>query len=101
MEAGKSRKQKRTAKQLYADLVALGFDGSYTRVAAFAREWKRGRQLRRTQIQKGINPALDHAPRGQHLSNTHPGQISVITPGQFSALLNSHDRSMPMTSEMR
>jgi hypothetical protein len=34
-EAGKSRKQKRTIKQLHADLVALGYDGSYNRVAAF------------------------------------------------------------------
>jgi transposase len=37
-EAGKSRKQKRTTKQLHADLTALGYDGSYNRVAAFARE---------------------------------------------------------------
>jgi len=28
-EAGKSRKQRHTCKQLHADLVALGFDGSY------------------------------------------------------------------------
>jgi len=35
-EAGKSRKQKRTMKQLHADLVTLGFTGSYARVAAFA-----------------------------------------------------------------
>src|ERR1700691_3129395 len=39
-EAGKSRKQKRTILQLHADLVALGYDGSYNRVAAFARDWK-------------------------------------------------------------
>ena len=43
-EAGKSRKQKRTAKHLYADLAALGYDGSYGRVAAFARCWKADRQ---------------------------------------------------------
>ncbi len=36
-EANKSRKQKRTAKQLHADLVVLGYDGSYGRVAAFVR----------------------------------------------------------------
>ena len=35
-EAGKSRKERRTAKQLHADLVILGFTGSYGRVAAFA-----------------------------------------------------------------
>lgn len=43
-EAGKGRKQRRTLKQLHADLVALGFTGSYNRVAAFAREWRAGRQ---------------------------------------------------------
>ena len=43
-EAGKSRKQKRTIKQLHADLTALGYDGSYNRVAAFARDWKAARQ---------------------------------------------------------
>ncbi|SHF82183.1 hypothetical protein SAMN05444339_11448, partial [Loktanella atrilutea] len=37
-EAGKSRKQRRTLKQMHADLVVLGFDGSYNRVAAFARD---------------------------------------------------------------
>ena len=42
-EAGKSRKQKRTVKQVHADLVALGYDGSCNRVAAFAREWKAAR----------------------------------------------------------
>ena len=42
-EAAKSRKQKRTVKQLHGDLVALGYDGSYNRVAAFAREWKAAR----------------------------------------------------------
>jgi hypothetical protein len=39
-EAKKSRKQKRTIKQLHADLLSLGYEGSYGRVAAFAREWK-------------------------------------------------------------
>ena len=43
-EAGKSRKQKRTMKQLHADLAVLGYDGSYNRVAAFARDWKAARQ---------------------------------------------------------
>lgn len=43
-ESKKSRKQKRTMKQLHSDLVSLGYDGSYCRVAAFAREWKADRQ---------------------------------------------------------
>ena len=43
LEAGRSRKQKRTIRQLHADLVSLGYEGSYNRVAAFAREWKAAR----------------------------------------------------------
>jgi len=43
-EQRKSRKERRTAKQMHADLVQLGFDGSYERVAAFVREWKGERQ---------------------------------------------------------
>ena len=44
IEASKSRKQKRTVKQLHVDLIALGYEGSYNRVAAFARDWKADRQ---------------------------------------------------------
>lgn len=44
IEASKSRKQRRTAKQMYADLVALGYHGSYGRVAAFVRAWKSDQQ---------------------------------------------------------
>jgi hypothetical protein len=29
---------------MHADLVTLDYDGSYNRVAAFAQEWKAGRQ---------------------------------------------------------
>ena len=39
-EQSKGRKQQRTLLQMHADLVALGFDGSYGRVAAFARAWR-------------------------------------------------------------
>jgi transposase len=44
MEQRKSRKERRTAKQMHADLVQLGFDGSYERVAVFVRAWKADRQ---------------------------------------------------------
>lgn len=43
-EVSKSRKQRRTLKQMHADLVVLGYDGSYNRVAAFARDWAAKRQ---------------------------------------------------------
>ena len=38
-EASRSRKQRRALKQMHADLAALGYQGSYNRVAAFARAW--------------------------------------------------------------
>ena len=39
-----SRKRRRRVKQLYFDRVALGYTGSYDRVAAFARQWHREQQ---------------------------------------------------------
>src|SRR5215213_1501979 len=55
IEAGRPRKQTRTAKQMHADLVALGYEGSYGRVAAFARAWKANRQ-RDAQTREHANP---------------------------------------------
>ncbi|WP_174293496.1 IS21 family transposase [Sphingomonas bacterium] len=62
IEAGKSRKQKRTAKQMYADLVALGYDGSYGRVAAFVRAWKADRQRDAQTSGRGTFVPLVFAP---------------------------------------
>ena len=45
-EAAKSRKQRRTLKQIHEDLKELGFEGSYDRVAAFARVWREGQSDR-------------------------------------------------------
>lgn len=41
---GMSRKQQRRLKQLHADLVALGFDGPYSRAAAVSRSWQANRK---------------------------------------------------------
>jgi IS30 family transposase len=38
--AAKSRRQRRSLKQLHEELIDLGFKGSYDRVAAFARQWR-------------------------------------------------------------
>ena len=54
VEGGRPRKQKRTVKQLHADLVALGFDGSYGRVSAFARAWKTARQREQQTAGRGV-----------------------------------------------
>ncbi len=39
----KSRKERRNVKLMHEDLVKLGYDGSYERVAAFARAWRADR----------------------------------------------------------
>ena len=61
-EAGKSRKQRRTMKQLHADLVALGFTGSYARVAAFARRWRSDRQREQQTTGRGTFVPLHFDP---------------------------------------
>jgi hypothetical protein len=43
-EAGKGRKQRRNMMRLHADLVQLGYIGSYDQVTAFARAWRRMQQ---------------------------------------------------------
>jgi len=62
IEAGKSRKQKRTAKHLHADLVTLGYDGSYGRVAAFVKRWKAERQRDEQTTGRGTFVPLVFAP---------------------------------------
>ena len=43
-EASRPRKQRRTLKQMHAELASLGHTGSCNRVAAFGREWRAERQ---------------------------------------------------------
>ena len=52
-EMTRSRKQRRTGKQIHADLVALGYDGSYNRVAAFIRAWRANRQVQEQTTGRG------------------------------------------------
>jgi len=61
-EAGRSRKQRRTLKQLHADLVELGYTGSYNRVAAFARTWRADRQLEQQTTGRGTFVPLSFRP---------------------------------------
>ncbi len=39
---------------MHADLAALGYDGSYNRVAAFARDWKAARQQEQKTCGRGV-----------------------------------------------
>ena len=43
-ESTRGRKHRRNLRPLYGDLVALGYRGSYDRVAAFARAWREQQQ---------------------------------------------------------
>ena len=61
-EAVKSRKQRRTVKQMHAELVALGFDGSYNRVAAFARAWLASRHEAEQTTGRGTFVPLSFSP---------------------------------------
>ncbi len=61
-EARAPRKQRRTAKQMHADLCALGFDGSYDRVAVFARHWRRQQLEQKQAVSKHTYIPLQFAP---------------------------------------
>jgi transposase len=61
-EAKRNRKRRRNLKQLHRDLTALGFDGSYDRVAAFAREWRQRERERTNQASRGAFVPLSFAP---------------------------------------
>ena len=43
-ESVRGRKERRNLKQLHRDLMKCGYTGSYDRVAAFSRVWRRQRQ---------------------------------------------------------
>jgi transposase len=49
-------------KQLHQDLVALGFNGSYDRVAAFARHWRQRQREAANRASKGTYVPLVFAP---------------------------------------
>ncbi len=61
-EASKSRKLRRPLTHLHADLVALGYTGSYNRVAAFAREWRMERQREQQTTGRGVFVPLSFRP---------------------------------------
>jgi transposase len=62
-EGSKSRKQRRTVKQMHSDLAVLGYSGSYGRVAAFVRAWKADRQREAQTSGRGTFVALAVATR--------------------------------------
>ena len=61
-EARQSRKQRRTLKQMHRDLVALGYAGSYSRVAAFGRAWRAQQLTLQQSAGKAVFVPLSFAP---------------------------------------
>ena len=61
-ETKKGRKQKRSLRQIHSDLCALGFTGSYDRVAAFARNWKQAQHVAQQTTGRGTFIPLTFAP---------------------------------------
>ena len=61
-ESRRHRKQRRTVKRLYRDLVALGYTGSYDRVAAFARLWRQSQRQAKGSAGKHAYVPLQFAP---------------------------------------
>jgi transposase len=61
-ESKRQRKYRRSVKQLYLDLVALGFSGSYDRVAAFARLWRESQKEAARTASKNTFVPLQFAP---------------------------------------
>jgi transposase len=62
IEASRGRKQRRSLKQLHADLVSLGYTGSYDRVTAFARAWRQTQQEVSRTLGRGVYVPLVFAP---------------------------------------
>ena len=61
-ESHRSRKQRRSVKQLFYNLVQLGYAGSYDRVAAFARDWRAQQQEASRVASRGTYVPLAFAP---------------------------------------
>lgn len=61
-ESTKGRKQRRSLRQMHADLKQLGYTGSYDRVTAYARTWRRTEQERARTAGRGTFVPLIFAP---------------------------------------
>jgi len=60
--ANTGRKQRRSLHQMHADLVVLGYTGSYDRVAAFARRWRQVQHETAQTTGRGVFVPLTFAP---------------------------------------
>lgn len=61
-EARKNRKQRRNLRQMFNDLTSLGYEGSYDRVTAFARDYRQAEQVAAGTVGRGTYIPLRFAP---------------------------------------
>ncbi len=61
-EARKNRKQRRNLRQMFNDLTSLGYEGSYDRITAFARDWRQAEQIAAGTVGRGTFIPLRFAP---------------------------------------
>jgi transposase len=61
-ESGRGRKQRLSTKELYLRLQQLGYAGSYDRVCAFARRWRKEQQQAARSVARGVFVPLVFAP---------------------------------------
>ena len=102
-ESKKSRKQKRTMKQLHPDLVSLGYEGSYCRVAiadghnlfALLPFAAGARRRQRPKIRLSLLQSFVRSPRamgkGQRIVRSlmrkkHPADPRLLQGGELSML---------------
>jgi hypothetical protein len=98
-EAAKPRKQRRTLKQMHSELTALGFTGSYNRVAAFARDWRADRQREQQTTGRGTFVPLPPRPSGFKQSNTTVERSASSRPSSWSMPWNRRrPRARPASS---
>ena len=62
IESNRNRKQRRSLKQLYQDLLALGYEGSYDRVCAFAKHWRQTQAEASKTAGRGVFIPLSFSP---------------------------------------
>lgn len=61
-EARKNRKQRRNLRQMFNDLTSLGYEWSYDRVTAFARDYRQAEQVAAGTVGRGTYIPLRFAP---------------------------------------
>ncbi|AQQ55541.1 IS21 family transposase [Planococcus lenghuensis] len=74
------KKQRRTNKKIYQDLVAMDFPGSYRTVCYFIKEWREGREDLEEETKDKNSERLEHPPAEAQLDF---GLMEAVKDGKF------------------